>query len=417
MRFLIKILIVLGVAAAVVTLVGEGPGYVLVQVGEYTLETTAALAGVGLALFLFFGWEIWGLLSTAWHAPSRLREARLQRRRRRSLALLEEGTLALERGEAERARKLLARGGRHAEQPAAFYIGAARAAHQAGEDAAAEEYLGKAQNEVLADDPAATLLRAEMEMEAGRAEHALALLSDLEKKDPDNRRLLRRLLSLYRQVEDWDALMRLLPRARKAGVLAEPEAAKQMREARAQRMEQARLAGQGGTVERLWKEASRDERADSRLMAPWIRYLLSENRGEEAERALEQGLKRHWRGELVDLYLALPQAPGSAQDLLQRLERWLPDHSRDPHLLTVLAQLAIAARLWGKADRYLEDVAAQEDLPAEILLRLAHLFQERQKPDQALACCRRSLTALEGRVPVLAPPGADGKQGNGNAGA
>ncbi|MFA9460496.1 heme biosynthesis HemY N-terminal domain-containing protein [Thiohalorhabdus methylotrophus] len=415
MRALIKILIVLGVAAAVVTLVGEGPGYVLIQVGDYTLETTAAFVGVVLALFLAFGWEIWGFLSATWHAPSRLREARKQRRRRRSLTFLEEGTLALERGQAERARKLLARGGRQAEAPAAFYVGAARAAHQAGEDAAAEEFLAKAQNDALSDDPAATLLRAEIEMDAGRAEHALALLSSLEEQEPENRQLLRRLLVLYRQVEDWEALMRLVPRARKAGILSEGDAAEELQEARARRLEQARLAGNGVTVERLWKEASREERADSRLMGPWIRYLLSEDRGQEAERALEQGLKRHWRGELVDLYLALPQAPGAAQELLQRLERWLSDHPRDPHLLTVLAQLAIAARLWGKADQYLEEASSQEDLPAEILLRLAHLYQEREKPDQALACCRRSLTALEGRIPVLPAPEPGMNGGNGKA--
>jgi uncharacterized protein HemY len=137
-----------------------------------------------------------------------------------------------------------------------------------------------------------------------------------------------------------------------------------------------------------------------------VRYLLTQDRAQEAQKAIENGLRRHWRGELVDLFLALPEATGNSQALLHRLERWREDHPRDPHLLTVLAQLAIGAQFWGKADQYLAEVVNQADLPADILLRLAHLYREREQPDQALACCRRGLAALGGpQVPGLPGPG------------
>ena len=405
MRFLIKVLLVLAAAVAVVTLVGEGPGYVLVQVGEYTLETTAALAGIALVLALAVGWELWALLSRAWELPTRLAEWRRQHRLERSLELLEEGLLALEGGEGERAQRLLDRGARQTEESRIFYLEAARAAHLAGDRDEAEAYLDKAQRNGHSEDTAANLLRAEIELDAGRGEHALALLSDLEHRQKDNPEVLRRLLDLYRRVEDWDALLRLLPRASKAEAVTREAAAEELITVRGRRMEEARLAGESPTVEELWRQADRSERLDSRLVAPWVRYLLSRGRGKEAEKVLDHALKRSWQGELVDLYLVLPEAPGSAQDMLQRLEGWLQSHPDDPHLLTVLAQLALAAQLWGKADHYLGELSGRSDLAPEILLRLAQLYQEREQPEEALSYCRRGLAALEG-TELLALPGS-----------
>lgn len=405
MRLLLKILLVLAVAVAVVSLFGEGPGYVLVQVGRWTLETTAALGLIVLVLVWVLGWWSWSLVSAAWGMPARLAEARSNRRQRRSLELLSQGLLALEGGEAGGAQRRLARGGRLAQAPAAFYLEAARAAHLAGATAEAEEYLDQAQREADDDEPAITLLRAEIEMDAGRSEHALALLSDLERREGDNPRLLGRLLALYRRVEDWDALLRVLPRARKAGVVTAEEADRESRRVRGRRMEEARLEGDADTVEQLWKAAGREGRADPGIVRPWVHSLLTQDRAQEAQKAIDQALRRSWRGELVDLFLALPEASGQAQDLLRRLEGWRDDHPQDPHLLTVLAQLAISAQFWGKADQYLAEAAAQPDLPADILLRLAYLYREREHPDQALACCQRGLAALGGaRAPGLAGP-------------
>jgi HemY protein len=403
MRLLIKLLLVLAASVAVVTLLGEGPGYVLVQVGGYTLETTAALAALALILLLAVGWEVWGMLAAAWHLPAAFGQARERRHQRQSLEALEEGVLALERGEAQRARKLFARGARHAKAPAAFFMEAARAAHMAGDDERAEAFLARAQQGGR-EEGAATLLRAEIEMDAGRGEHALALLSDLEKQESDNPRVIQRLLQLHREAEDWAALLELLPRAKQAGVLDAAEMEDELRRVRGRRMEQARLEGDGAAVEALWKSLDRDERTRPAQLGPWVHYLVGEGRRDEAEKALDQGLRRHWQGELVELYLALPEAPGSAQGLLNRLEKWLGDHPRDPHLLAVLAQLAVGAQLWGKADHYLEEARNLDEVPAGVLLRLASIYQERGAADQALACLRRGLSAWQGTAAALPVP-------------
>ncbi|MFB6260950.1 MAG: hypothetical protein ABEJ96_08100, partial [Thiohalorhabdaceae bacterium] len=66
----------------------------------------------------------------------------------------------------------------------------------------------------------------------------------------------------------------------------------------------------------------------------------------------------------------------------------------------VLAQLAISAKFWGKADEYLAETAAQSDLPPRILLRLAHLYGLREQPEQALTYFQQGLAALGGEQPT-----------------
>ncbi len=408
MRLVIKIGLVLVLGVAVVTLLGEGPGYVLVQVGPWVLETTAALGAVAVVGLLVLGWGVWGVLSATRRIPQRIAEGRSRRSQRRTLELLQNGLLALERGEPQKAQRLLIQGAELAEAPAAYYLEAARAAYQAGASDQAEAYLDRLQAGWEADDPAGTLLRAEIEREAGRREHALTLLADLEHGPHENSRVLERLLQLYRELEDHEAVLRILPKARKAGVVGSDEADELARAARGRALEAARLDGDGERLERLWKGASRRERNDPRLVGPRFRYLLDQGQSEEASRLLEQALRRNWLGPLVELFLALPEAPGSARELLERLEGWREGHPKDPHLLTVLAQLAISAQYWGKADQYLAEAAELEGLSPELLLRIGHLYRQRGKTDEALACCRRGLAALDQSggttVPALAGP-------------
>ncbi len=404
MRFLIKAILVLGLAVGVVSLLGKGPGYVQIQVGSWVLETTFSLAVIGILILLVLGWEAWALLSATWRAPKWVAEKRAQRQQRRSLERLQDGLLALERGEMKQAQRLLARGGDRSKTSAAFYLEAARAAHQGGQPVQAEAYLDRIQEQEETIDPAVSLLRAEIEKDTGRREQALASLADLEKEEGENPRVLKRLLQLYRELEEYEAVLRLLPRSRKARVIDTEEAEQLGRIARGRALEEAYQKGEGDRVEQLWKEASYRERADPRLVVPWVRYLLEQGRGEEAQKALEQALRRNWQGPLLGLFLALPEASESTQLLLERLEGWLEDHPRDPHLLIVLGQLAIRAECWEKADQYLEEAASLEGLPPELLIRIAHLCRERGRSEEALAYCQRAFAALEGQGERALPP-------------
>jgi HemY protein len=393
MALLLKLLAVVAVAVGAVALLGDGPGYVLVQAAGYTLETTAAFALVVLLLVLVLGWLVWALLRGAWGLPGRLAEARRSRRRERSLHYLESGLLSLERGHPDRARKTLVRGARLAEHPGPFYLEAARAARAAGRTDDADGYLREAQAGQRGDAVAARLMRADLERDAGRPEHARALLADLGERHRDNPEVLRRLLPLERSDGDWETVLELVPRASKAGVLSDAEAVSWTVEARAAGLAEAYEADDAQRMERLWSDADKDERARAGLVRPRLCWLLERGRADEALDVLGRGLKRSWSEELVELYYLFPGDPSDFR-YVSHAERWLKDHPEDPVLLAVLARLAVAAQWWGKADQYLDAAAARAD-QARVLLRLAELYAERGRPEEALSAARQARAALE----------------------
>lgn len=407
MWLLLKLILVMAVAAAAVTLLGHGPGYMLIQVGGYTLETTVALGVIVILLVLGLGWLLWGTLTTVREVPYRLTEKRRQRRLRRSLDLLERGLLALERGDSKQAQTLLSRGARLSDRPHAFYLEAARAAHANRLEPEAERFLQMAQQGQGEDELAATLLRAEFEMESDRFDHALSLLSNLERRAEDSPYILRRLLRLYRNVEDWEGVLRILPRLRRLRALDAESAYEEGVQARSACLELARRYGNSEDMERHWEATDRRERLDPRIVAPRVRWLLSQEEYEAAARLLEQTLKRNWRGELVDLYLEFPRQGTGLSTRLQQLEDWLAEHPEDPHLLTVLAQLSADLQLWGKTDQYLDSATGKANSP-DLFLRLARLYQQREQMEKGLVCYRKGLDALEEGAKGILPAPASG---------
>jgi HemY protein len=146
-------------------------------------------------------------------------------------------------------------------------------------------------------------------------------------------------------------------------------------------------------MERLWSKAGRDERADRRVVRPRLCWLLERNRPDDALEVLGRALKRSWSEELVELYY-LFAGPASDFRFLSHAERWLKDHPEDPVLLAVVAQLAVGAQWWGKADQYLDAAAARAQQP-RILLRLAELYADRGHNGEALGVARRARANLE----------------------
>ena len=402
MRFLIKALLVLIASAALVTLLGEEPGYVLVRVAGYTIETSAALAGLVLLVAGVVVGEGVTLLAGLLRFPRRWEQRQRQRRRDQARTLLAEGMLALERGRPQRARRLLVRGGRVAVRPAVFFMEASRAASMAGDSDRAETYLERAQQHSPAHESALTLLRAEQALDEDRVEHARAFLAEAAAKEPENPRVLRLLLPVLRRLEDWQGLLDVLPKARKGAIIPEVEARDELLAARGQRMAEAQASGEDAEVDALWQGASKAERGEPEIVAPRIRSLIARGDGEAAEKLLGQTLKRRWDGDLMRLYAVVPRAAEAPGELLVRLERWLDQHGGDPDLVLVLAELAVHAQLWGKADRYLEEALALANQP-ERLLRLAGLFRERNRPEEALTCLERARQGEEAAA-GLTPP-------------
>ena len=78
---------------------------------------------------------------------------------------------------------------------------------------------------------------------------------------------------------------------------------------------------------------------------------------------------------------ALPQ--------IERAEKWLREHARDPALLLALGKLCMRQGLWGKAQSYIEASLALEPTH-DGHMTLASLMERIGKPQEAEKHFRRS---------------------------
>jgi HemY protein len=325
-RWLLGFLAVALAAALVAWAVGNDPGYVLVERGSWRIETTAVFAvGVLVALAVAVP-GAWWLLRWPLVAWSR----RAKRRAREKLA---QGMLALAEGRPARAGNLLQAAGRlpSLKQPA--LIAAVLAARQRGDTAAHGELLQKLAT-TEGGDVAAAVLRAEAELDDGRAGVAIELLDALDQAQrlpPAGVRVL--ITALARRGRARESLA-MLARLKKTQVL--PPAALEQFEAGilADALTQATDAI---NLTSLWADLSRQQRRQPDVVVAFARRGAELGIGGEIHDEVESVLDKHYSDDAADAWSRLPGVDPRAK--LARAEAWLNRHPNSVALLLALGRL------------------------------------------------------------------------------
>ena len=84
-----------------------------------------------------------------------------------------------------------------------------------------------------------------------------------------------------------------------------------------------------------------------------------------------------------------PGATLAALPQIERAEKWLRAHARDPALLLALGKLCMRQALWGKAQSYIEASIALEPTH-DGHMTLAALMEKIGKPQEAVLHFRKS---------------------------
>jgi HemY protein len=102
----------------------------------------------------------------------------------------------------------------------------------------------------------------------------------------------------------------------------------------------------------------------------------------------EDALKAEWDVRVVRAYREASGPEGSATLLAQieKCEGWLREHPGDAELELTLGVLCLRQKLWGKAQRYLEEALSDATSPANVReahLKLAQLHEALGQQEQA----------------------------------
>jgi len=384
MKWLLLALLALLSSVTLALVALPDPGYVLLGYGNYSVETSL------LVLLVMFGLLYLGLrlLASLWQVPAKVQRWESQRHNRRLQHLFNAAVIDFTEGRIERAERRLARVIKSRQAPLQAYLSAARVAGQSGADDRRDAYLELARQRLPDAEITIALTQIEILLSASQLEQAQTVLTRLRNSAPRNSQVLRLLMQLYVQQQDWQQLRDLLPELRRSQVLNDQQWQKLA--VKVYRDQVLLLSSDSGlkALKEGWKQLPPPVQQDEGLLAVYIEQLVRLGEHEQAEQLLSSRIGKVWNQHLVYLYGDLQSADAPAQQTLA--ERWLEQHRQDPVLLLSLAKISQRNQLWGKARSYLE---ASIDLQpgAEAYRLLGTLLEQLGEPEKAAQCYRKGV--------------------------
>jgi HemY protein len=383
-RFAIWSVVLAVLAVGIALLARQSDGFVVIVAAPWRIELSLNLLVV-LVLAGYFAFHLLArLVETLVAIPARVRAYRAERARARARHALNDSLLAFFQGRYASAEKSAATAMENDESRAVAAIIAARSAHELGRFTEREAFLEQAKGAAPEVDQARLTTLADLLLSQGRHEEALGVLRDLSGRDARNLRLLRMRLAAETALGRWDDVLATVGALAKLGGLSPAEASASRRAAHLGNLQ--RTAHDAAALAAAWKQVPAELRTDSTVAATAARHHLALGGTAEAQAIVEGALEAAWDPGLVQLYADC--AGASALPLIERGEKWLRAHARDPALLLALGKLCMRQGLWGKAQSYIEASLALEPTH-DGHMTLAALMERIGKPQEAVRHFRR----------------------------
>ncbi|AYC34784.1 heme biosynthesis protein HemY [Pseudomonas cavernae] len=406
-RVVLILLVLLAAAALIGVAVREHAGYVLFAYKGFRYESSlwAFLALLAVAWLLLYALRL--LFRLLFVSGGVVNPWSRRNRQRRLQLAAEQGFLDLAEGRWARALRHLKRAAEGERQPLIYYLGAARAAQQLGEDAEADALLERALERQPQAELAIALAHAELQQARGQLDAALETLQVMRERHPQHHQVLRQLQQVQQQRGDWSALIALLPELRKHKALPENELATLERQAWSARLAVAGEAGLNGgeaalqPLTQAWQQLPSGQRQDPVLVAAYAEQLRQLGAQEEAEEVLRKALKQHYDVQLVSLYGLVRGSDPARQ--LQTAEGWLKEHPDDASLLLALGRLCLQNQLWGKAREYFESSLSFARHP-QTCAELGRLLVQLGETERSNQLFQEGLALLDQHLPSLPLP-------------
>lgn len=357
-------------------------GYVLISLGNYTVESSVTSAVILAVLFygalLILEW----LLVRVFGLRRKTRGWFGTRRRRKANQQTVTATLAMAEGHYSQAEKLLLKGADNSDTPLLNYLSAARVAQARGDDVRRDHYLQKAQEENPKAELALTLIQTQLQIEQGQYDSALGRLESVYTLNPRHPMVLDQLRQVYLARQDWAALIDLAPTLRKVGKLTPQQEEELLQQAWCGRLEAA-----GGALETLrpvWQELPRKLRQDPALLASYGDRLCRLGADGEAAELWLEALRKQPSPELF------ARLPRLKLDDYQPMLALLKKMQDQPGAEAALARIYLLAGQLDEAQRLLEQEVAKAPSPA-LCHALGQLMDKRRLTNKANEYYRQAL--------------------------
>lgn len=261
----------------------------------------------------------------------------------------------------------------------------ARAAHWMRQPERRDAWLSKTQHDQLLKT-ARLMTSIELLVDDHQSEAALEAVRELNTSSTRHIHALRLALKANQQAKKWPEVLRLVQLLDKNKAL-HPALSRRLRELAYDDV----LSNRSHDVEsirRVWKSIPAEDQQKPFVAVCAASAFNVRGLHDDARKVVEKALSADWDERLLRAYRESAASEGEPALLAQieHCEAWIKQHPTDAELALTLGSLCLKQKLWGKAQRYLEQAlsdATDATSVREAHLKLAQLHDALSQAEQA----------------------------------
>ncbi|NDC09309.1 MAG: heme biosynthesis protein HemY [Oxalobacteraceae bacterium] len=332
--------------------------------------------------------------------PRRVEQYRAMRQLRESGRALKEALRAYFEGRFGRVEKSARKAAQSPEYAGLAALLGARAAQRLQEPSRRDQWLGEA----AADHSLRTarlMSAVDLLSEDNKdLDAALAALHELSSSGIRHAHALRLALKVNQSARNWPEVLRLVYLLEKHNAL-HPTLSRRLRDMAYEAL-LPKAAEDAESLKKLWATIPMLDRQSATVATLGATAFMKIGRQQDAADILQKALSVQWDVRLLRAYrqCAAPEGSATLLSQIEHVEQWLRDRPNDAELALLLGALCQKQKLWGKAQRHLEQAvlgASDRITLQEAHLRLAQMYEVLGQPEAATTHFR--LCALTTQVP------------------
>ncbi len=385
MRIFIWIIFLFAAAIGLAIAARFNPGNVVFFYPPYRVDLSMNFFIVLMALLFALIYGVLKAIRITKNMPSRVAHYRKEKRENEANRAFRDALKAFFEGRFGHSERAASRAAQSSDNAGLAALIGARAAHRLQEMERRDHWLATADED--ASLKTARLMTAiELLVDEERPEAALDAVKELNASGTRHIHALRLALKANQRAQNWPEVQRLTRALDKNNAL-HPALSRRLRELAYEDM----LADRNQDAEslrRIWSSIPAQERAQPFIALRAANAFNARGLHEDAAGIVEAALALEWDAKLVHAYRKSAAAEGSPVLLsqIEKCEEWLTKRPGDAELALALGTLCLKQKLWGKAQRYLEQAlsdAIEPETIREAHLKLAHLHESLNQPVEA----------------------------------
>jgi HemY protein len=371
------------------------PGNVVLFYPPHRIDMSLNLFVVLAALLFLVLYALVRAVGGTLKMPERVAAYRQRKRERDGNKGLRDALKALFEGRFGHAEKAAMRAAELPENAGLAALIGARAAHRMREPARRDAWLaGIVHDNAL--KTARLMTVTELLVDEHQPEAALEAVAELNASGQRHIHALQWSMKANQQARNWPEVLRLVRTLDKRKAL-HPALSSRLRE-----MSYEALLSEGAhdaeSIRRVWAGVPAGDRTTPYIAARAAAAFNARGLHDEARTIAEEALKAGWDERVLRAYRDSAAPAGSATLLAQieNCEGWLAQRPNDAALALTLGALCLRQKLWGKAQRYLEQAlsdAGDPQLARDAHLKLAQMHEALGQQEEAAAHYRQCALA------------------------